>query len=47
MANVALIETKPSRTDFKKEFDNAFDFDQYQLCSDPSIKKVLKKFIAK
>ena len=43
MANVALIETKPSRTDFKKEFDNAFDFDQYQLCSDPSIKKVLKR----
>ena len=43
MANVALIETKPSRTDFKKEFDNAFTFDQYQLCSDPSIKKVLKR----
>ena len=43
MANVALIETKPSRTNFKKEFDNAFDFDQYQLCSDPSIKKVLKR----
>ena len=43
MANVALIETKPSRTNFKKEFDNAFDFDQYQLCSDPTIKKVLKR----
>ena len=40
---VALIETKPSRTNFKQEFDGAFDFDQFQLCSDPSIKKVLKR----
>jgi len=40
---VALIETKPSRTDFKYEFGGAFDFDQYQLCSDPAIKKVLKR----
>ena len=40
---VALIETKPSRTNFKEEFDNAFEFDQFQLCSDPSIKKVLKR----
>ena len=40
---VALIETKPSRTNFKDEFDNAFEFDQFQLCSDPSIKKVLKR----
>ena len=38
---VALIETKTSRTDFRSEFDNAFEFDQYQLCSDPTIKKVL------
>jgi len=43
MAKVALVETKPSRTDYRKEFDGAFDFDQYQLCSDPSIKKVLKR----
>jgi len=43
MAKVALIETKPSRTDYRKEFEGAFDFDQYQLCSDPSIKKVLKR----
>lgn len=43
MANVALIETKPSRTNFSREFDGAFEFDQYQLCSDPSIKKVLKR----
>ena len=40
---VALIETKPSRTNFKQEFEGAFDFDQFQLCSDPSIKKVLKR----
>jgi len=40
---VALIETKPSRTNFKTEFDHAFDFDQYQLCSDPTLKKVLKR----
>ena len=43
MANVALIETKPSRTNFSREFDGAFEFDQYQLCSDPTIKKVLKR----
>lgn len=43
MPNVALVETKPSRTNFAKEFDGAFEFDQYQLCSDPTIKKVLKK----
>lgn len=43
MAKVALIETKLSRTDFSKEFDGAFEFDQYQLCSDPDIKKVLKR----
>ena len=43
MARVALVETKPSRTDFKREFDGAFEFDQYQLCSDPTIKKVLKR----
>ena len=43
MAKVALVETKPSATDFRREFDGAFDFDQYQLCSDRSIKKVLKR----
>ena len=43
MAKVALVETKPSRTDYRKEFEGAFDFDQYQLCSDPTIKKVLKR----
>ena len=43
MPKVALVETKHSRTNFRQEFNNAFDFDQYQLCSDPSIKKVLKR----
>ena len=43
MPKVALVETKPSRTDFRNEFDGAFDFDQFQLCSDSSIKKVLKR----
>jgi len=43
MPKVALVETKMSRTNFKKEFDDEFKFDQYQLCSDPNIKKVLKR----
>jgi len=43
MANVAIIETKPSRNDFSKSFRDSFEFDRYYLCSDPSIKKVLKK----
>jgi len=43
MPKVALVETKPSRTNFLREFDGAFEFDQYQLCSDSSIKKPLKR----
>jgi len=43
MPKVALVETKPSRTNYKKEFDDTFAFDQYQLCSDPNLKKVLKR----
>ncbi len=43
MPNVALVETKNSKTNFLKEFDNKIEFDQYQLCSDPAIKKVLKR----
>ena len=42
MAN-SLIETKPSRTNFTREFIGAFEFDQFQLCSDPSIKKGFEK----
>ena len=41
MAKVALVETKPSRTNFASEFD--FDFDRFALCSDPTVKKVLKR----
>jgi DNA polymerase I-like protein with 3'-5' exonuclease and polymerase domains len=41
MPKVALVETKPSNTKFKNYFD--FDFDRFSLCSDPSLKKVLKR----
>ena len=41
MPNVALVETKHSKTDFRTEF--GIEFDQYQLCSNPHIKKVLKR----
>ena len=43
MPRVALVETKQSRTNFSAEFEYEFEFDQYQLCSDPSLKKVLKR----
>ena len=43
MAKVALIENKPSRQDFVQLFNNAFEFDRYALCSDPTINKVLKR----
>lgn len=43
MARIALIETKPSRTNFAQAFDNAFEFDRFALCSDSTIKRVLKK----
>lgn len=43
MNSIAIIETKPSKTNYAREFDKAFEFDRYSLCSDPTIKKVLKK----
>ncbi len=43
MASIALVETKPSRTNFEAAFENAFEFDRFALCSDRNIKKVLKK----
>ena len=43
MPKVALVETKPSRTDYVKHFGGEFSFDQFQLCSNPAIKKVLKR----
>ena len=39
---VALIESKPSRTDFVNRFDNSFEFERFALCSDASKKKILK-----
>ena len=43
MAKVALVESKPSRQDYVKLFGNEFQFDRFALCSDPTIKKVLKR----
>jgi len=40
MNNIALIEAKPSRNNYS-EFN--FEFDRFALCSNPDIKKVLKK----
>lgn len=42
MSKIALIETKRSRTNYKELFGEAFEFDRFALCSDVSIKKVLK-----
>ena len=39
---VALIETKPSRTNYQDRFDRAFEFERFALCSDSNKKKVLK-----
>ena len=43
MTKVAIVETKPSRNNFKYFFGEHFSFDQYYLCSDASVKKVLKR----
>ena len=40
---IAIVETKRGYTNYAREFNNAFEFDQYALCSDSNIKKVLKK----
>ena len=40
---VALIESKPSRNKFFELFENQITFDSFVLCSDPSVKKVLKR----
>jgi DNA polymerase I-like protein with 3'-5' exonuclease and polymerase domains len=42
MAKIALIETKPSRTDYSGRFEGAFEYDRYALCSDRTKKKILK-----
>ena len=43
MKKVALIESKPSRNKFFELFENKIQFDSYVLCSNPQIKKVLKR----
>ena len=43
MADIALIETKPSKNDYVRLFDNEFEFDRFSLTSDPTLSKVLKK----
>ena len=43
MANIALIETKPSKNDYYRLFDTEFEFDRFSLTSDASLSKVLKK----
>ena len=40
---IAIVETKPSRNDYISLFDNSFEFDQFQLCSNPAVKRVLKR----
>ena len=40
---IALIESKPSRNKFFELFNNKFQFDSYVLCSNPQVKKVLKR----
>lgn len=38
MAKIAIIETKPSKNNYKSEF--GFHFERFALCSDPSVKTV-------
>jgi len=40
---VAIVESKPSRNKYFELFNNKFQFEQYALCSNPQIKKVLKR----
>lgn len=40
---VALIETRPSNTNYYEYFDREFELDTYALCSDVTKKKVLKR----
>ena len=40
---VAIVESKPSRNKYFELFENKFQFETYALCSNPQIKKVLKR----
>ena len=37
MANIALIETKPTRNDYVRLFENKFEFDRFSLTSDSTL----------
>ena len=43
MANIAIVEAKPSRNNYSRLFNDSFEFDQFSLCSDATVAKVLKK----
>lgn len=43
MAKIAIIEAKPTKTNFSDYFNKEFEFDRYSLSSDPTIKRVLKR----
>lgn len=43
MAKIAIVETKKSRNNYDSLFENAFEFDLYQLTEHADLKKVLKK----
>ena len=43
MNRIAIIEAKQSRNDYRMLFDDEFNFDLYQLTSNPNLQKVLKK----
>jgi DNA polymerase I-like protein with 3'-5' exonuclease and polymerase domains len=40
---IAVVESKPSRNKYFELFNNKFQFDSYALCSNPQVKKVLKR----
>ena len=42
MTNIALIESKTSRTNWEDRFDNNFEIERFALCSDHTKKKILK-----
>ena len=43
MSKVAIIESKPSRNNYRALFNNAFEFDLYHLASNAELVKVLKR----
>lgn len=45
MARVAIVDSKPSRNNYTQYFDNSFEFDEFHLSSDPTLKRILKKHV--